>query len=160
MARNWNQSMLILRRVQTCRSWGSVGQDLRLLWSYWWPVSLQKCHSYAPRGGGDLMRELPCRCCIRYQVIIFYPQPTYSVQNSLLFWQKRSFLQKSFSRQRITKTMCPNSRQQDYQNKPRSVEFAALIWLYYSCFPFHYSSTLFHVQGFKSKATNVHKRTL
>lgn len=35
--------------------------------------------------------ELPCRCCIRYQVIVLDPYPTYSKRNYFLFWQKRSF---------------------------------------------------------------------
>lgn len=88
----------------------------------------------------ETMRELPCRC-IRYQVIIFYPQPTYSKQNSFFYFGKNVvFLQRSFSRQRITKTgtMRPNSRQ-DYQNKP----FAKKRWICWTHWPYCSCASIF-----------------
>lgn len=147
MARHLNQTMLTLRQVQTClgRSWArsaaalvslvaSISPKVSQLRSY--PEEVETCESYLAGAALDVKWWSFIRNLRTVNRILFY------------FGKNVVFLQRSFSRQRITKTgtMRPNSRQQDYQNKP----LAKKRWICCThltvslvCFPFHYSSTLF-----------------
>lgn len=108
-----------------------------------------------PRGGGDL-RALPCRCCIKYQVMIFYPQPTYSKQNSFLFWQKRSFFV-FFCRGRSADSELQKLAQcaQIPVNKIIRMLHSFDCIIHVLPFLLQFNTLL----GFKARATNTHKRT-
>lgn len=160
MARNSNQTILILHQLQTClgRWWACSAAALVLL-----VASISQ--NVSQRRTLRRWRPSPREAAFQVKIKFFDSTLTFGQRNSCLFLQRKSSLcsARSFPRERSSKThnQNPNSCQRDYQNKP----FASKLWIccthltaLFVCLSLHHRTTLSLSLKELSSATDINHK--